>query len=48
VDSLTVKDNIIAVNGNSSTLNAAEIAGVISITGETGTYLLTNQYKINV
>lgn len=46
-ETLTVKDNLIAVNGNGTTLDTAEMAGVVAITGKQHINLKDGNYVFN-
>lgn len=47
-ETLTIKDNLIAVNGNGTTLDATEMVGLIAITGKEITYLKDGTYYFNI
>ena len=44
---LTIKDNLIAVNGDGTDLSAAGMAGVVAITGGESLYLKDGNYLLN-
>jgi hypothetical protein len=46
-ETLTIKDNLIAVNGNGTTLDTAGMAGIVAITGAEQYKLNDGNYKIN-
>lgn len=46
-ETLTIKDNFIAVNGDGTTLDTAGMAGVIAITGGENSILRNGNYKVD-